>query len=107
MRRPSDATSSSGLLGGDRAVVEHREVDVELRIRADAGDFRGGDAAREHQRAAGGPLRSLRNTVCAAITCGTPLICTSRSVPSWSSTVRTMGVRRLISAITESLAGWR
>ena len=54
MRRPSGATSSSAFLGHDRAIVEHGELHVELRVGADAGDFRRGDAAREHQRAGGG-----------------------------------------------------
>ena len=43
-----------GFLGDHGAIVEHRELDVELRVGADAGDFGRGDAAREHQRAAGG-----------------------------------------------------
>ena len=43
-----------GLFGHHRAVVEHRELHVELGVGADAGDFRSADAAREHQRAGGG-----------------------------------------------------
>ena len=41
-------------LGHDRAIVEHGEMHVELGVGADAGDFRGADATREHQRAARG-----------------------------------------------------
>ena len=43
-----------GFLGRDGAIVEHRELDIELGVGADAGDFRCGDAAREYQRAGGG-----------------------------------------------------
>ena len=41
------------LFGHDRAIVEHREMNIELGVGADAGDFRRGDTAREYQRAAG------------------------------------------------------
>ncbi len=39
------------LFGSDAAIIEQREVHVELCVGADAGDFRRADAAREHQRA--------------------------------------------------------
>ena len=42
-----------GLFGRDRAIVDQRKVDVELRIRADARDFRRADAAREDECSAG------------------------------------------------------
>jgi hypothetical protein len=51
IRRPSDATRISVFSARDRAIVEHREVHVELGVGADAGDFRGGDAPREHESA--------------------------------------------------------
>ena len=41
------------LFGGHGAIVEQGEVHVELRVGADAGDFRRTDAAREYQRAGG------------------------------------------------------
>ena len=41
-------------LGGHGAIVDRRELDVELAVGADARDLGRGDPPREHQRARGG-----------------------------------------------------